>query len=155
MNDDKKRIADESAATYGAASSNLEQTGVDSFMDFSAEDDMAGSVNEDSNSYNPGVKYAQKSMNMLAEKTGGSPLKEDGIAGPKTMAATQGMLKNLPPELKKYAVNALYKAFNSQEGVAGGGGVEDFRPDPSNAASGLGENMQGFSQDVADKKTPY
>ena len=106
------------------------QAGVNQLMDFSAKEDEPIVPSED---YDPGSKYLQRGLNAYASATGGQTLKEDGIMGPKTQANLQGMIKSLPPEMKRWAVNKMYKEMNKTEGDGGAGNKEGFEssPEPS------------------------
>ena len=99
------------------------QPGVDQFMDFSDKEEEPIVPSEE---YDPGSKFLQRGLNAYANATGGQILKEDGIMGPKTQANLQGMIKSLPPEMKRWAVNKMYKEMNVTEGDGGAGNKEGF-----------------------------
>ena len=100
------------------------QPGVDQFMDFSDKEEEPIVPSEE---YDPGSKYLQSGLNAYANATGGEVLKEDGIMGPKTQGNLQGMIKSLPPEMKRWAVNKMYKEMNKTEGDGGAGNKEGFQ----------------------------
>tara|TARA_Y100000296_G_C5037436_1_gene188031 strand:- start:270 stop:620 length:351 start_codon:yes stop_codon:yes gene_type:complete len=100
------------------------QNGVDQFMDFAEEQETVIPAE----SYDPETKFMQRGLNAYADATGGTPLKEDGILGPKTQAGVQKMIQTLPPEMKRWAVNKLYKEMNKGEGDGGAGNVAGFQP---------------------------
>ena len=113
---------------------------VNNFMDNAVGSDEPMFNEDSSNAYDHNVGFMQKNINMFNEVNKiGEPLKEDGVLGPKTMAQTQNMLKSLPPEMKRYAVNALYKEFNKSEGDAGSSGVEGFEGAPKKDDTSIGE----------------
>ena len=99
------------------------QPGVDQFMDFSDNEEKPIIPSEE---YDPESKFLQRGLNADANATGGQTLKEDGILGPKTQAATQEMIKTLPPEMKRWAVNKMNKEMNKTEGDGGAGNKEGF-----------------------------
>ena len=99
------------------------QAGVNQLMDFAGKEDEPIVPSED---HDPGSKFLQRGLNAYASATGGQTLKEDGIMGPKTEAGVQTMMKSLPPEMKRWAVNKLYKEMNVTEGDGGAGNKEGF-----------------------------
>ena len=114
------------------------QAGVDQFMDFSAkeEEPIVGSE-----AYDPGAKFMQKGINAYAKATGGTMVKEDGILGPKTQGTFQNIMKGLSPEMKRWAVNSLYKGMNMTEGDGGAGNKEGFEsPVAMETPLGLGDD---------------
>jgi len=100
------------------------QPGVDQFMDFSEEEEKPVVPSEN---YDPGSKFLQKGLNAFNRVAGQPMLKEDGNMGPKTQANLQTMIKSLPPELKRWAVNKAYKEMNKTEGDGGAGNNEGFQ----------------------------
>ena len=102
---------------------NKSQPGVDQFMDFSAEEEKPVVRSEN---YDPSSKFLQRGLNAFNNATGQPLLKEDGDMGPKTQANVQTMLKSLPPEMKRWAVNKMYKEMNVTEGDGGAGNKEGF-----------------------------
>jgi len=94
---------------------NKDQPGVDKFMDFSGQEEDPLAPSSD---YSPSAKFMQQGVNAYAKNTGGTLLKEDGVVGPKTMAGVQDMIKTLPPEMKKWAVNKLHKEAGKMKGNA-------------------------------------
>jgi hypothetical protein len=133
------------------------QAGVNQLMDFSEKEEEPIVPSED---YDPASKFLQRGLNAYASVAGLDPLKEDGILGPKTQAATQGMLKGLPPEMKRWAVNSLYKEMNKTEGDGGAGNKEGFEPPGADAAPDIVGSMASegnaeFMQNVVDKDIKY
>ena len=95
-----------------AQADNIEEPGLDSFMDFAAEDDAGIIPPEESN---PDVRFMQQGINALAKATGKPQLKEDGILGPKSRMGAANMLRNLPPQFKSWAVNRIHKEMNKDK----------------------------------------
>jgi len=129
------------------------QAGVNQLMDFSAKEEEPIVPPED---YDPGAKFMQRGINAYAKATGGDMVKEDGILGPKTQGAFQNIMKGLPPEMKRWAVNTMHKEMNMVEGDGGAGNKEGFQPPGADAAAGIvgsmaSEGNQGFMQNVVDK----
>ena len=118
------------------------QAGVDQLMDFAGKEDEPIIPSED---YDPGSKFLQRGLNAYASATGGQTLKEDGIMGPKTQANLQGMIKSLPPEMKRWAVNKMYKEMNKTEGDGGAGNKEGFES-PVAMESPLGLEDDGVEE---------
>ena len=107
------------------------QDGINQFMDFASNEETGSlPINEDApgGNHSSSAKFMQKGLNAYAESTGQPMLKEDGIMGPQTMASVQEMIKTLPPEIKRWAVNKLHKESNKMGGDAGSTGREGFDP---------------------------
>ena len=118
----------------------IENKGVNEFMNFSEQDDMTGSVNEPVDDYDPGISFMQKGLNMLSQITGnGNQLKNDGIFGPKTMLEAQNMIKNLPPEMKKYVVHQLKKQFDKSDTNVSNPGPKGFEGPKKKDDTSIGE----------------
>ena len=119
------------------------QAGVDQLMDFSEKEEEPIGPSED---YDPGAKFMQRGINAYAKATGGDIVKEDGILGPKTQNAFQSILKGMPPEMKRWAVNTMHKEMNRSEGDGGAGNTEGFQsPATMETPLGLeGDNVDPF-----------
>jgi hypothetical protein len=80
--------------------------GIDNFMNSSKEKQVLPNDSSDS-----AAKFLQQGINAYNQKSGSGPgLKEDGLFGPKTRIAAQNFMKNLPPEMKRFAVSKLRQA---------------------------------------------
>ena len=114
---------------------NKNQPGVDQFMEFTEGDNAPIDPSEDvvSGDYSPSAKFMQRGLNAYSQRSGGALLKEDGVMGPKTMASVQDMLKSLPPEMKRWAVNKLHKEAGKMEGDSYGGGRDSFQESPDDS----------------------
>ena len=121
---------------------NTNQAGVDNFMNFSEGEEKPVIPSED---YDPGAKFMQRGINAYSKATGGDMVKEDGILGPKTQNAFQGIMKGMPPEMKRWAVNTMYKEMNRSEGDGGAGNTEGFES-PVNIESPLALEDDGVQE---------
>jgi glucan phosphorylase len=106
---------------YEEESKQLGTEGAQEFMNQAVGEDnnnMFPDENaEESSNYDPGAKYVQRMLNLNSKitKSNTELLKEDGDFGPKSMVELQRFLKKLPPNMKKFAVNSLYKEFNRKD----------------------------------------
>ena len=147
MINDKEKIAAKSAATYGAGAAATER-----FMNDANSQDrtMFPDDNASVEGYKPGSKFLQKMLNISSGLTGKPMLKEDGIMGPVTQKAIQGMIRDLSPEMKTWAVGLLQKAQNTEPVDPQGIMKENIK---NIGRESIKEGLEEQSQNIANKGT--